>query len=100
MPISNPSGRLALVIRALIRVLLVIGVESESALFDAAVPQKGLAHLKEKKIALDKPLPPKSDITPYWRDCLDALYTCHGGMCAYLAIFFERVTGGRSLENE
>lgn len=67
--------------------------------FEENVRKKGLRHLRRKGIALNRPLPPDADITPYWRACLDDLYLCYGGICAYLAVFFERTTGGASVDH-
>jgi uncharacterized protein (TIGR02646 family) len=73
--------------------------QPEPASFDAEVRQKGLAWLRKKKIALDQPLPTKTTIEPYWRDCLDEMHSSYNGCCAYLAVFFERVTGGGSVDH-
>ena len=67
--------------------------------FNADVRQKGVNHLNGRGIPVNQPLPPKSDITPCWRDCLDDLYNSYGGTCAYLCVFFERVTGGASVDH-
>lgn len=67
--------------------------------FDDEVRRKGLAWLRRKGIALDQPLPANTTIEPYWRRCLDDMHTAYDGCCAYLAIFFERVTGGGSVDH-
>lgn len=68
--------------------------------FDAEVRTKGLAHLKAKGYALDQPLPAGATIEPHWRgDCLTALHTAYGGVCAYLCVFVERCTGGMSVDH-
>ncbi len=67
--------------------------------FDADVRQKGIAYLRRKSIALDRPVPEKTKINPYWRAYLDDLYSQYQGYCAYLAVFFERVTGGGSVDH-
>jgi len=59
--------------------------------FDKQVRQKGLAFLRSS--------PSGTKPYPYWRDCLDDLYSSYGGICAYLAIHFERVTGGGVVEH-
>ena len=76
-----------------------VNIQPEPGGFDAEVRRKGLAHLRRKKIALDRPLPPKTTIQPYWRACMDDLYAGYQGVCAYLAVFFERVTGGGSVDH-
>jgi len=67
--------------------------------FDSEVRLKGLAWLKKKNIPLDQPLPPKTGLKPYWQACLDDLHKSYDGCCAYLAVFFERTTGGGSVDH-
>ena len=76
-----------------------VTAQAEPASFDTEVRQKGLAWLRKKKIALDQPLPPKAAIEAYWRQCLDEMHSSYSGCCAYLAVFFERVTGGGSVDH-
>lgn len=76
-----------------------IAAQPEPATFEKQVRQKGLAWLRKKEIALDQPLPPKTAIEPYWRHCLDDMHASYHGCCAYLAVFFERVTGGGSVDH-
>jgi uncharacterized protein (TIGR02646 family) len=73
--------------------------QPEPAAFDAEVRQIGLAHLRKKGLPLDQPLPRKTKITAYWRECLTELHKAYGGICAYLCIYIERVTGGCSVEH-
>lgn len=67
--------------------------------FDEKVRRKGLKYLQENGIELDRSLPSGTKLPSYWRDCLDDLYSRYHGLCAYLAIFFERVTGGGSVDH-
>lgn len=76
-----------------------VKAQPEPPLFDPRVRQKGIAWLMKKEIALNQPLPPKTKIEPYWRDCLDDLHASYSGCCAYLSVFFERVTGGSSVDH-
>lgn len=76
-----------------------VAAQPEPSSFDTEVRQKGLAWLRKKNIDLRQPLPPKTTIEPYWRHCLDDMYTSYNGCCAYLAVFFERVTGGGSVDH-
>ncbi|OUO49681.1 hypothetical protein B5F76_13440 [Desulfovibrio sp. An276] len=62
--------------------------------FDTKVRQKGLRWLAEHDIDITDPLPSRTKLPPYWRACLDELHSRYGGVCAYLAVFFERTTGG------
>jgi uncharacterized protein (TIGR02646 family) len=48
---------------------------------------------------LNQPLPKGAKIKPYWRDCLTDLHTAYDGICAYLCVFVERVTGGASVDH-
>ncbi|MBF0625719.1 MAG: hypothetical protein HQL82_13045 [Magnetococcales bacterium] len=74
--------------------------QGEPVSFDARVRQKGLAHMRAKGIDLDQPLPSGTKLPPYWRgDCLRDLYRLHGGICAYLGVFFEEVTGAGSVDH-
>lgn len=76
-----------------------VTAQPEPASFNVEVRQKGLAWLRKKNIALDQPLPPKTTIEPYWRHCLDDMHASYNGCCAYLAVFFERVNGGGSVDH-
>ncbi len=77
----------------------VVEQADEPADFDAKVRQKGLASLRKKGIALDQPVPEKTKLNPYWRNCLDELHSNYNGCCAYFAVFIERVTGGVSADH-
>ncbi|MEO5341342.1 MAG: hypothetical protein H7837_12645 [Magnetococcus sp. MYC-9] len=79
--------------------MIPVKAQPEPASFDAKVRQKGLAYLRKKGIALNQPPPPGTKIAPYWRTCLDDLYTSYHGTCAYLAVFFERCTGAGSVDH-
>jgi len=79
--------------------MIQVSLEEEPITFDASVRQKGLTYLRRKGISLNGPLPPNTKIEPYWRSCLGDLYHIYNGICAYLAIFFERVTGGGSVDH-
>lgn len=74
-------------------------LQPEPAKFDKEVRQKGLAHLTKKEIALDQPLPPKTELSPCWRACLDDLHHGYQGICAYLSVYIERVTGGSGVDH-
>lgn len=71
----------------------------EPANFDDKVRQKGLAHLKDKNIDVTQPLPSGTKINNYWVHCLDDLYTSYHGVCAYVAVHFERVTANGSVDH-
>ncbi|MGW8158709.1 MAG: hypothetical protein ACWGKN_09380 [Desulfoprunum sp.] len=79
--------------------MIPVAAQPEPRTFETKVRKKGLAHLAQKGYALNQPLPPKADIKPYWRDCLNDLHKAYGGVCAYLCVFFERVMGGGSVDH-
>ncbi|WP_300801630.1 hypothetical protein [uncultured Desulfovibrio sp.] len=67
--------------------------------FDTQVRQKGLRWLEKHHIDITAPLPSGTKLPPYWRACLDELYHNYDGVCAYLAVFFERTTGTGHVEH-
>jgi len=71
----------------------------EPASFDKQVRQKGLAWLKKQKISLNRKAPAGTKFQTFWRSCLDHLYQQHDGICSYLAVHFERVTGAGSVDH-
>ncbi len=79
--------------------MIPVAARPEPPAFDLAVRKKGLAHLNGKGLPLNQPLPPQADLKPYWRDCLSDLHQAYGGVCAYLCVFFERVTGSGSVDH-
>tara|TARA_Y100000815_G_scaffold97239_2_gene86047 strand:- start:4368 stop:4967 length:600 start_codon:yes stop_codon:yes gene_type:complete len=79
--------------------MLYVNPQPEPADFDAKVRQKGLSHLRNNVLGLANPLPKGVKIPAYWQDCLDELYHSYGGVCAYLAIHFERIIGGGSVDH-
>ena len=79
--------------------MLYVMSQPEPANFDATVRQRGLAHLRDNSVGLDNPLPKGVKIPAYWQGCLDELYDSYGGVCAYLAIHFERIIGGGSVDH-
>lgn len=48
---------------------------------------------------LSGPLPAKTELAPYWRACMPALHHAYDGICAYLCIYIERVTGAASTDH-
>ena len=73
--------------------------QPEPATFDNKVRQKGLNYLRMKGFSLSHPIPKGTKLHPYWRDCLDDLHRSYQGICAYLSVFIERVTGGTSVDH-
>lgn len=66
----------------------------EPVTFDAMVRSRGRRSLKVKGIDPDAPLPKGKSLSTFWRHCLDDLYRAYDQTCAYLAVHFERATGG------
>lgn len=79
--------------------MIPVAAQPEPVDFDVQVRKKGLSHLKKKGIPLNQPVPPKTEIEPYWRACLTDLHQAYSGICAYLGVHFERVMGGGSVDH-
>jgi len=79
--------------------MLYVSPQPEPVDFDEKVRQKGLAHLADKGIALDRPLSKGTKINSYWTGCLPELYAAYSGVCAYVAVHFERVTANGSVDH-
>lgn len=79
--------------------MIPVHLQPEPASFDALVRQKGRAYLQKQGIVLTGPVQSELKILPYWRDCLDDLHRSYGGVCAYLAVYIERVTGGSTADH-
>lgn len=76
--------------------------QPEPASFDTKVRkpgQKSLGKLAAKGIDLQQPLPAGHSLPAHWQHCLDDLYVAYGGVCAFLAVHFERVTGTASVDH-
>ncbi len=73
--------------------------QPEPANFDANVRQKGLAWLAKHDIDPNAAPPKASDLPAYWSVTHQALWNAYSGTCAYLAIFFEFVTGASSTDH-
>ncbi|HEX7602420.1 MAG TPA: hypothetical protein VF316_12480 [Polyangiaceae bacterium] len=71
----------------------------EPAYFDAKVREPGVRWLREHGLPTSGAAPPKTEMSPYWRACLDDLHTAYGGVCAYVCVYIEKVTGARSADH-
>ena len=67
--------------------------------FDKAVRQKGVKFLQQIGAVMEQPLPEGTRLEPYWRACLDDLHRAYHGVCAYLCVYVERITGGVSVDH-
>jgi len=74
-------------------------LQPEPADFDTKVRRRGLKSLTGKQIDPALPLPKGAELSPFWRDCLDDLYQAYQQTCAYLAVHFERATGGTTADH-
>lgn len=79
--------------------MIPVVLQPEWADFDTKVRQPGLAWLAGKGIALNGPLPAKTKIPDYWSRSNKALWDAYGGVCGYLAIYFEWATGASSTDH-
>lgn len=67
--------------------------------FDKKVRKKGQQWLKQKVISADGPVPEKTTLPDYWRDCLADLYDAYDHVCAYLCVHLEHAVGGVTTEH-
>lgn len=67
--------------------------------FNAKVLRPGLAWLKKHKIPLHQKLAPGTTLKPLWRRSLRSLHRRYGGVCAYLCVWIEPVTGGATVDH-
>lgn len=74
-------------------------MQPEPADFDATVRKAGQTWLAGQGIAFNGPLPKKTDLPPYWSKSNKALWDAYSGTCAYLAIYFEWVSGASSTDH-
>lgn len=61
--------------------------------------QKGRAWLAEAGIALNSAPPKATDLPAYWSHSNKLLWEAYSGVCAYVAIYFEWVTGASSTDH-
>lgn len=76
-----------------------VNPQPEPESFDKKVRQKGINFMKKNEINSHAQLPKEKTLPPYWRNCLDDLHSLYGGICAYLAIYVERITGANSVDH-
>ncbi|HSI87216.1 MAG: hypothetical protein ACAI35_13475 [Candidatus Methylacidiphilales bacterium] len=79
--------------------MIPVSSQPEPPDFDVEVRQKGHLWLKKKGISLNA-VPPKAyKPKRYWEHSNKQLYDAYSGICAYLAIHFEWVTGASSTDH-
>lgn len=81
--------------------MIPLTLKPEPPLFNTRVRIPGLNHLRDKGINISRPLPSGTKITSYWtrEEGLDELYKEYNGVCAYLAVYFERIMGGATVDH-
>lgn len=67
--------------------------------FNAEVFQPGLAWLKKRNIPLHQKLTPGTKLKPLWRKKLKSLHRRYDGVCAYLCVWIEPVTGAATVDH-
>lgn len=70
--------------------MIPISLQPEPNNFDLDVRQKGAKWLQENT---------SNKLPPYWRECLDDLYTAYDGICAYYAIKVDEISGNRTVDH-
>jgi uncharacterized protein (TIGR02646 family) len=79
--------------------MIPVAPQLEPADFDRIVRQPGLAWLNSRGIPLNGPPPKRTIFPPFWTHSNESLWIAYKGKCAYLAIFFEFVTGASSTDH-
>lgn len=79
--------------------MIPVVLQPEPADFDEKVRQPGLRWLTANGINPDNPPPRATALPNYWNRSNRQLWEAYSGMCAYLAIFFEWVTGASSTDH-
>lgn len=79
--------------------MIPVSAQPEPASFDAKVRRPGARWIERHQLSRRKRLPAGLELPPFWRACLDELHRGHGGICAYLCIYIERVTGAASTDH-
>jgi hypothetical protein len=67
--------------------------------FNEAVLRPGRQWLKENHLPAFGPIPAGTELKPFWRTCLADLHKRYGGICAYVSIYIDPVTGARSVDH-
>lgn len=79
--------------------MIPVTLQAEPADFDTKVRQKGLAWLAQRGITPHGPAPRGTKLSPYWSASNRQLWTAYSGVCAYLSIYFEWLTGAGSTDH-
>lgn len=79
--------------------MIPVTLQAEPDDFDVKVRRKGHNWLVAKGIALNAVPPKASDLPNYWTHSNKQLWKSYTGICAYLAIYFDWVTGAASTDH-
>lgn len=79
--------------------MIPVTLQPEPNDFDANVRQKGIAALAALGLKPNAPLRKNTEIPALWSYSNKALWEAYSGICAYLAIRFEWVTGASSTDH-
>ena len=79
--------------------MIPVCLQPEPQDFDENVRKKGHAWLFANGIALNAIPPNAADLPTHWRHSNKQLWEAYSGVCAYLAIYFEWVTGASSTDH-
>ena len=79
--------------------MIPVALQPEPADFNARVRQPGLDWLASHGIALNSAPPKATELPNYWTRYNRQIWEAYSGVCAYLAIYFEWVTGAASTDH-
>jgi uncharacterized protein (TIGR02646 family) len=79
--------------------MIPVKLQPEPDEFDMKVRKRGHSWIKKNGLALNQKKPKTLSLPAYWRDSNKQLWEAYSGVCAYLAIYFEWVTGANSTDH-
>lgn len=79
--------------------MIPVSPKEEPEGFDEWVRKPGLAWLSENNIDPKDPPPVPGALPPHWRRTQKPLWDAYEGVCAYLCIYFEWVSGSSSTDH-
>lgn len=79
--------------------MIPVTLQPEPNDFQSRVRKPGLAWLRKNNVPLNGPVPSTIKIPSYWSRSNKELWEAYDGVCAYLAIYFEWVTGAASTDH-